>query len=108
MMATLSGCRQRGYILIYVMAILLFLVATVTGAAYALRLNAQESHQQREHLRAEYRLRGALQYALAQFALAPVPRAAPAAGVSADAVRTPEQAAPGWRLENSSQEVRID
>ena len=62
--------RQRGYILIYALTILLFLVGTVTGAAYALRLNAQEAYQQRERLRAEFRLRGALQYALAQFALA--------------------------------------
>lgn len=61
---------QRGYILIYALAVLLFLTGTVTGAAYALRLGARETQQQREQLRAEFRLRGALQYTMAQFALA--------------------------------------
>ena len=46
MSAAPPAYRQHGYILIYAMAVLLFLVATLTGAAYALRLNAQENHQQ--------------------------------------------------------------
>lgn len=99
---------QRGYILIFVLAILLFLVGTVTGAAYALRLGAQEGHQQREQLRAEFRLRGALHYALAQFALraATSTARAPAAGIAASERKEPPQ--PGWPLEESSQSLRID
>ncbi|OGA49733.1 MAG: hypothetical protein A3G25_05335 [Betaproteobacteria bacterium RIFCSPLOWO2_12_FULL_63_13] len=96
---------QRGYILIFVLAILLFLVGTVTGAAYALRLGAQEGHQQRERLRAEFRVRGALHYALAQFALAAA-TPAPAAGKSANDQN--EQPRPGWPLEESSQSLQID
>lgn len=108
-MATLHRRRQRGYILIYALTILLFLVGTVTGAAYALRLNAQQSHQQREQLRAEFRLRGALHYALAQFALAGAARASAAVPVAADArPEKPEQSAPGWRLEASTQKLQID
>ena len=107
-MATLHPKRQRGYILIYALTILLFLVGTVTGAAYALRLNAQEAYQQREQLRAEFRLRGALHYALAQFALAaPAPTAAaarPATGQS----EKPAQPGPGWRLEASAHQLQID
>jgi len=89
---------QRGYILIYALAVLLFLVGTITGAAYGLRVDAQEVMQHREQLRAEYRLRGGLQYALAQIELG---RAA--AG-------TPEQGKPsrGWRLEASTHQLQID
>ena len=126
MSAAPPAYRQHGYILIYAMAVLLFLVATLTGAAYALRLNAQENHQQREQLRAEFRLRGALQYALAQFARGATARAAPAAGTAADTRRTENAERPaekpadraadrptdrstsGWRLEQGSQELQID
>jgi len=97
--------RQRGYILIYALTILLFLVGTVTGAAYALRLNAQEAYQQRERLRAEFRLRGALQYALAQFALAA--QAPSAAGTPSNAGQ-PDETEAAWRLEASAQQLQID
>ena len=99
---------QRGYILIFVLAILLFLVGSVTGAAYALRLGAQEDHQLRERLRAEYRLRGALHYALAQFALAAATPTAPTATAGNSASEQQEQRQPGWKLEDSSQSVQID
>lgn len=104
-MARLHLRRQRGYILIYVLTILLFLVGTVTGAAYSLRLDAQEAYQQREQLRAEFRLRGALDYALAQFALAAPARAAPAASPAAGQSEKQEQ---GWRLEVSEHQLQID
>jgi len=109
-MATLHPKCQRGYILIYALTILLFLVGTVTGAAYALRLNAQETYQQREQLRAEFRLRGALHYALAQFALAaPAPTAAAARPATASGQsEKPAQSGPGWLLEASAHQLQID
>lgn len=100
--------RQCGYVLIYALTVLLFLVGTVTGAAYALRLNAQEAYQQRERLRAEFRLRGALHYALAQFALAATARAAPAASPAAGQSEKPARPGPGWPLEPSTQKLQID
>ena len=93
---------ERGYILIFALAVLLFLVGTVTGAAYALRLDAAEVARQREQLQAELRLRGALQYALAQFTLG-VP-AANAGSPPSDAGAKPR----GWRFEPSTQAVQID
>jgi hypothetical protein len=94
------GDTQRGYILIYALAVLLFLVGTVTGAAYGLRVDAQEITQRREQLRAEFRLRGGLQYALAQFELG---RAAAAAAGTGQ-----EQPRRGWRAEASKYQVQID
>jgi hypothetical protein len=114
--------QQRGFVLIYALTVLLFLVGTVTGAAYALRLNSSAIYQQREQIGAEFRLRGALEYALAQFALARAdasasptanPAANPAINPSSNpagnpsAVR-PERPARGWRLEAASYPVQID
>jgi hypothetical protein len=112
--AILRPRRQRGYILIYAVTILLFLVGTVTGAAYTLRLNARETYQQREQLRAEFRLRGALHYAMAQFALAAGTRATPAAGPTpspATSAGQPDKSAQsgrGWPLEESAHQLQID
>ena len=91
---------QRGYILIYALAVLLFLVGTVTGAAYGLRVDAREVTQHRERLRADYRLRGGLQYALAQFEL----------GRTAAGAQSAEQEKPGrgWRLEASTHQLQVD
>jgi hypothetical protein len=61
-----SSRQQRGYILIYVAGILLFLSATVMGMAVALRLDTQVLLRQKENLQAEYRLEAGIQYALAQ------------------------------------------
>lgn len=58
--------QQRGYILIYVAGILLFLSATVMGMAVALRLDTQVLLRQKENMQAEYRLEAGVQYGLAQ------------------------------------------
>jgi hypothetical protein len=109
-MAKLRPRRQRGYILIYAVTILLFLVGTVTGAAYTLRLNAKETYQQREQLRAEFRLRGALHYAMAQFALGAGARATPAASpaTTTGQPEKPGQSGRGWPLEESAHQLQID
>jgi len=115
-MAARHTRRQHGYILIYALTILLFLVGTVTGAAYALRLNAQEAYQQREQLQAEFRLRGALHYALAQLSLAALaqtaaattPATTPAATTTTGQLEKPGPSGPGWRLETSAHQLQID
>lgn len=61
---------ERGFILIYVAGILLFLSATVMGMAVALRLDTQVLLRQKENLQSEYRLDAGLQYTLAQLAKA--------------------------------------
>lgn len=60
--------QARGFILIYVAGILLFLSATVMGMAVALRLDTQVLLRQKENLQSEYRLEAGLQYTLAQLA----------------------------------------
>lgn len=62
--------QARGFILIYVAGILLFLSATVMGMAVALRLDTQVLLRQKENLQSEYRLEAGLQYTLAQLAKA--------------------------------------
>lgn len=63
-----SSRQARGFILIYVAGILLFLSATVMGMAVALRLDTQVLLRQKENLQSEYRLEAGLQYTLAQLA----------------------------------------
>lgn len=105
MMRVPDAGPQRGYILIYAVTVLLFLVGTVTGAAYGLRMDAQETARQQELMRAEFRLRGALQYMQAQFVLA---SPAPTTGSPTPTRPTVETPGRGWRLEPGTWHVVID
>jgi len=58
--------RARGYVLIFVAGILLFVTVIVLGAATSLRLDAQLTLREKEQTQNEYLLRGGLQYLLAQ------------------------------------------
>lgn len=61
-----SESPQRGYVLIFVAGVLLFISVLVLGMASALRLDAQLTLREKEQLQSEYVLRGGLQYLLAQ------------------------------------------
>lgn len=64
--------RARGYVLIFVAGILLFVSVIVLGAATSLRLDAQLTLREKEQTQTEYLLRGGLQYLLAQLETARV------------------------------------
>jgi hypothetical protein len=55
-----------GYILIYVLGILIFLSITILGVAYAVRINAQSVLYEKESVQDQYVLDSALQYTYAQ------------------------------------------
>ncbi len=70
--------QQRGYILIYVIGILIFLGMTALGVAYVLRINAQQVVNEKEALQNEYILQSAVQYTFAQLIKGKSPLAAAA------------------------------
>lgn len=64
--SAIAGRRDRGYVLIFVAGVLLFISVLVLGMAASLRLDAQLTLREKEQLQSEYVLRGGLQYLLAQ------------------------------------------
>ncbi|MHB9117869.1 MAG: hypothetical protein ACYC2R_06315 [Burkholderiales bacterium] len=68
--------KQSGYILIYVIGILIFLGLTALGVAYVLRINAQQVVNEKEALQNEYILQSAVQYTFAQLIKGSSPLAA--------------------------------
>lgn len=64
--------RGRGYVLIFIMGVLLVVSVLVLGFATTQRLDTQLAVREKENLQAEFLLRGGLQYLLAQLETARV------------------------------------
>lgn len=58
--------RDEGFVLMFVLGVLIFLTVLVFGTAYAVRLSAQVAINEKERVQREYVLASALQYTMVQ------------------------------------------
>lgn len=92
--------KNRGFVMIYALGVLLFITVIALSLAYVLRLDAKLVDRERASVKTEQALRGALHYTLAELAKA---RALQPLLASGQTVQTPL-----WNAEAGPYQLRFD